>query len=82
MAAFLKKKTSVAAINITLGVPGQRADNKLGKRTSQWHLQDICGPWAGLSWTILHYKLHNPEATVGQSRLEAILCPPQALSIH
>jgi hypothetical protein len=26
MAAFFKKKTSVAAINITLGVPGQRAD--------------------------------------------------------
>jgi hypothetical protein len=26
MAAFFKKKTSVAANNITLGVPGQRAD--------------------------------------------------------
>ena len=26
MAAFFLKKTSVAAINITLGVPGQRAD--------------------------------------------------------
>jgi hypothetical protein len=29
---ILKKKTSVAAINITLGVPGQRADKIGGKR--------------------------------------------------
>jgi hypothetical protein len=27
-----KKKTSVVAINITLGVPGQRADKKMLKR--------------------------------------------------
>jgi hypothetical protein len=29
MAAFFKKKTSAAAINITLGVPGRRADKKV-----------------------------------------------------
>jgi hypothetical protein len=28
MAAFFFKKTSVAAINITLGVPGRKADKK------------------------------------------------------
>jgi hypothetical protein len=28
MAAFFQKNTSVAAINITLGVPGRRADKR------------------------------------------------------